>query len=114
MLTIVEEGHDCEKWGGHFGSRFKNDYFYVTKYCKSNDWVAKIKTNFSAGITLPYTTYYNMGHGHYFYIKGSQIKKNYDFMSDYDYNLAYVMNPPIHTNIHYHDAFMGGTCLMVQ
>lgn len=35
-------------------------------------------------------------------------------MSDLDINFAYLMNPPMHVSIHYDEAFMGGTCLLVE
>jgi hypothetical protein len=65
-------------------------------------------------VALPYLTYYNMGHGPYFHVLGQRVKKLYDFMSDQDTNLVYLMNPPLHVSLHYMDAFMGGTCLLIQ
>jgi hypothetical protein len=111
---IIEEGQDCEKWSGNFGSKFKNDQLFITKYSKENDWIAKIKSNFYNGVSLPYVNYYNMGHGYGFYIMGSMLKKSYDFISDQDVNFVYIMNPPFNVNIYYDDAFMGGTCMMIE
>lgn len=113
-LVVVQEGHDVEKWGGHFGTRFKNDSIYFTSYSKNNDWISQYKTNFPNGSPLPYLTNYNLGHGTHFHHKGKKIIKNYDYMSDFDTNNAYIMNPPLNINICYNDSYMGGTCLAIE
>jgi endo-beta-N-acetylglucosaminidase D len=111
---VIEEGHDVEHWGGFFGSRFKKDQFWVVGYNRDNDWVARYKTNFPQGVQLPYTTFYNLGHGKSFYFKGKEVKRLYDFLSDNDPCYTYIMNPPLNVSICHTDAYIGGTSLLVE
>ena len=62
---------------------------------------------------MPYITFYNLGHGNHFYLKGKPVKKSYDFMSDNDITYTYIMNPPLNVSIYYADAYLGGTSLLV-
>lgn len=113
IVSIIEEGHDVEKFGGHYGTRFKKDSLFVVGYNKDNDWIARYKTNFPKGVPLPYLSFHNLGHGNTFYLKGKPVKKPYNFLSDSDLNLTYILNPPMNVGIHYSDAYLGGTSLLV-
>ena len=49
-MSVIEEGHDVEKWGGFYGARFKRDQFCIVGYNRDNDWIARYKTNFPQGV----------------------------------------------------------------
>lgn len=66
-------------WAGFYGSRYKKDQLRVVGYSPDNDWVARYSTQ---AIQLPYTNFYNLGHGKRFYFKGNEVKELYDFLSD--------------------------------
>lgn len=43
-----------------------------------------------------------------------QVGNGYDYLGEFDCNMGYIMNPPLNTNIEYEEAYMGGTCLVVE
>lgn len=88
QVRITEVGKDQERWGGFYGSRFKNERLIISSYDEKMDISAVLG---QAPLTaLPYHSYFNTGQGKYYYWRGHQTKNlggkrsQYSCLRDYD------------------------------
>lgn len=89
LVKITEVGKDAERWGGHFGVRFKNEQIMMSSYVPEMDLSAMVRKK--TVTNLPYHSYFNVGQGYSYFWKGADQSpstksnsKGYDCLKDYD------------------------------
>jgi hypothetical protein len=88
QITLVEIGKDAEYWGGHYGTVFSSERFFI--HTKQNTSEKDLLSTFgNRGISFDnISTFFNLGFVNNYYLNGKQISiDKWNNLSEYDASL---------------------------